>query len=157
MNKINIDINQVKMSDKPKRTLTEEQKEKMQAAAKTARDKRKAEEDANPALREERLAKSKAKREAKKGSQKKEEEKSNDEDDSADSSATPPKDQPKKERKKLSPEAQAAAIAKRKATIAAKKAFEEGHLDNDVPEDATAEDIKAAVDLSKKVKAKKND
>jgi hypothetical protein len=39
--------------------------------------------------------------------------------------------------------------------MAAKKAFEEGHLDDDVPEDATADDIKAAVELSKKVKGKK--
>ena len=100
------------MSDKPKRTLTEEQKEKMQAAAKAAREKRKADEEANPALRDERLAKAKAKREAKKGS---------DGSESADSSAAPAKDKPKKERKKLSPEAQAAATAKRKATLAAKK------------------------------------
>ena len=125
----------------------------MQAAAKAARDKRKAEEEANPALREERLAKAKAKREAKKGSQKKED--SDDEHDSADSSATPPKEQPKKERKKLSPEAQAAAIAKRKATMAAKKAIEAGLLDDDVPEDATAEDINAAAELMKKAKGKK--
>lgn len=124
----------------------------MQAAAKAARDKRKAEEEANPALREERLAKAKAKREAKKGTQKKDS--SDTEHDSADSSAAPPKEQPKKERKKLSPEAQAAAIAKRKATMAAKKAFEDGDLDDEVPEDATAEDIKAAVDLAKKVKGK---
>ena len=53
-------------SDKPKRTLSEEQKAKMQAAAKAAREKRDAEEAANPALKVERLAKAKAKRESKK-------------------------------------------------------------------------------------------
>lgn len=107
----------IKMSEKHTRApLSDEHKEKMQAAAKAARDKRKAEEDANPELKEKRLAESKAKREAKKVVKTTDEESG-----TAESSAAPPQDKPKKERKQLSPEAQAAAIAKRKATIALKK------------------------------------
>ncbi len=98
------------MSDNSaKRTIPEELKVKMQAAAKAAREKRKADEEANPQLREERLARNKAKRDAKKKTE------------SDDGENTSSSDKPKKERKKLSPEAQAAATAKRKATLAAKK------------------------------------
>lgn len=61
---------QFKMSDsttnKPKKTISEEQLAKMQAAAKATREKRNAEEAAHPELKEKRLAEAKAKREAKK-------------------------------------------------------------------------------------------
>ncbi len=46
------------MSDKVTRIITPEQKELMKQKAKEARDKRKAEEDANPEIRKDRLIKS---------------------------------------------------------------------------------------------------
>jgi len=57
----------LEMSDtttKAKRTISAEQLEKMQAAAKAAREKRAAEEAANPELKEKRIASQKAKRDA---------------------------------------------------------------------------------------------
>lgn len=121
-----------------KMPLSQEQKDKMQAAAKVARDKRKAEEEANPELKKERLEKAKLKKQEKKKK--------------AENTAAPAEGKPKKERKEQTPEQKAAAIAKRKATIAAKKAIDEGLIDDDIPDNATAEEIEAAAELMRRNK-----
>lgn len=146
-------------NDKPKKTIPAEQLARMQVAAKAAREKRAADEAANPELKEKRLAEAKAKREAKKASKSDSDEEKPKKAAKADGSGSDNDEAPKKRVSWWSTateEQKDAAKAKAKAKREAKKAFEAGDLDDDVPEDATSEDIKKAAAAARKHKGKKD-